>query len=507
MNQTTVNLFSNLLNLLVSVLITLLYTPYLVNTLGVSAYGVLPLALIINQFVAVVTGSLTGSLTRFYTIEVQNGNYNIASKYMSSVLILLFAITIILMPCFYFIINRIDLFFNIPQELIESAKSLFFFTLCSFVVSLYSSLLNVSLYSQNRLDLMNLIKILRNGLKCLFVIIFFSLYNSDIKYIGIANFLAEGIVLGVSYMMFKRTSKITPIYINTHSFDKRILIPILAMSSWVIIHQVGDMGLYRLDSLVLNLFWSTDMSGILNIFSEVGTYITVILAVVSSLYGPHILIAYAKNDKNQIANIILNSTMIIGIMGAIIVGCILPHSQEILSTWFNSEIAMFYKWMNVKLIILPFMAAAAIYGVLFRSHNYVKVPALFVISIGVINLIASYIICNASNGNMNYILYMLIISAGLVLLQSFIFGSYYFLKEYKTVTKRNIVMIFLKILVTLVLSSAISSLFGNMVSFSNIWLSIIVKLIIPFIGSSFIAFIFIMSKDNRTEFIKLIYNK
>ena len=53
--QTKINFYSNIIALLANVLVGIYYTPYLVNSLGLAAYGVLPLALIINQYIGVAT--------------------------------------------------------------------------------------------------------------------------------------------------------------------------------------------------------------------------------------------------------------------------------------------------------------------------------------------------------------------------------------------------------------------------------------------------------------------
>ena len=79
-NQTLRNLAFNLISLVVNIGLGLFYTPYLVKSLGIMAYGIVPLALVINQYINVVTGSLTGSLTRFYSVAYQKKNYKEASR-------------------------------------------------------------------------------------------------------------------------------------------------------------------------------------------------------------------------------------------------------------------------------------------------------------------------------------------------------------------------------------------------------------------------------------------
>ena len=80
--QQLINLLSNFANLFTNILLGLFFTPYLVKTLGIAAYGVLPLALLINSYINVVTGALIGSMSRFYSIELVAERYKEASEYL-----------------------------------------------------------------------------------------------------------------------------------------------------------------------------------------------------------------------------------------------------------------------------------------------------------------------------------------------------------------------------------------------------------------------------------------
>ena len=53
------NLFYNSLNVLFNIIIAIFYIPYLVDKLGILAYGIVPLALVINNYIGVITVSLT----------------------------------------------------------------------------------------------------------------------------------------------------------------------------------------------------------------------------------------------------------------------------------------------------------------------------------------------------------------------------------------------------------------------------------------------------------------
>ena len=76
MTQVRKNLLTNLFCLVANVIVGLMYTPFLVKKLGVATYGILPLALIINQYIIIVTDALQGSVTRFYSALIPQ-HYNL----------------------------------------------------------------------------------------------------------------------------------------------------------------------------------------------------------------------------------------------------------------------------------------------------------------------------------------------------------------------------------------------------------------------------------------------
>src|SRR5690606_64676 len=167
--QVRKNLVFNILSLLANIAVGIFYTPFLVKSLGVVAYGVIPLALIINQYIGVITGSLTGALTRFYSIALQKNDKVEASKSLSTSFLIISVIVLVLVVPLWYFIQKIDNIFTIPDELVVDAKLLFTYTAISFAVSLFSSIFNVILYAFNRLDLLNVVKIIRVAGKWLFV--------------------------------------------------------------------------------------------------------------------------------------------------------------------------------------------------------------------------------------------------------------------------------------------------------------------------------------------------
>ncbi len=502
--QTQKNLVFNILSLVINVGVGLVYTPYLVRSLGIAAYGIVPLALIINQYINVITGSLTGSLTRFYSVALQKNDYPGSSEYMSSSFIAISAIVVLLIPIFVLIIFKVDSVFNIPVEYVYKAKVLFTFTLISFIFSLYSSLLNITLYAINRLDSINVIKITRVAVKVILTIALFEAIAKDVSYIGYANFFTELIVLFLSIYFFRKTAE-RKINISKRNFKKERLLALLFMATWVIIHQLGDTGLYRIDNILVNKFWSTRESGILGAVSEFGGYVMTIVTVIASLFGPLILIAYSKGDHDQVKELAMQNSLLVGIFTALIVGLLIGFAKPIISLWLGKEYSDYSYWFVLKQVNIPFYAAAGVFAFVNRAWNKVKFPALMTLVIGVINLLVSLLICNLSNGNEKFIIIMLIVSLIFIITQSYWLNGLFFLSLYPDLPKRNLLIAFLKILITIGVAILSTVIFSFFIKGSGI-IKLSSGLIICFIISGISVFLLILSHVERKSIIDFAFS-
>lgn len=502
--QTRKNFWWNTASLIINIVVGILYTPFLVRTLGVTAYGIVPLALIINQYVSVITSSLTGSLTRFYSISFQKEDYVTASKYLSTSVFVIIGLIISFIPILALLVYKINFIFNISVELLTDAKVLFTFTLMSFALSLISSQLNVILYADNRLDYMNIIKSLRIGLKLLFVFVMFLLFEPNICYLGYSIFFCELFVLFVCLLFFYKT-KPKNIHFKASYFDKKLLLGIAIMSSWVIIHQIGDTGIYRVDNIFVNNFWGLKTSGVLGAISELGVYVMISVSVISSLFGPLILIAYAKGNHEKVKQLTVKSSLYVGLITAVLIGLVIGLSEPILSLWLGDEFAPYSMWLIIKVVSVPFYTAAGVYAFVYRAINNVKFPAIGTLVIGLINLIVSYVVCNLFTNSENGIIILLSTTAFFVISQSYILNAYIYSRIYKG-EGQKVVAIFFRIAAGLCIP----------ILFSIICLSLfriegVLQLVcVAFAGGIFslvTVYCFLLRKNERDELILLIKTK
>lgn len=475
-SQVRKNLIFNILNVIVNIFIGIFYTPFLVNNLGIVAYGVLPLALIINQYVSVITGSLTSSLTRFYTIALQKGSYDEASKYLSTSFMVIIYLVIVLVLPFWIVVKNIENIFTIPQKLLESTRLLFVYGIFSFFLALFSSVFNISLYAINRLDLLNTLNVIRASCKFVFVFILFTSVEVNVSYVGLASLITEAIFLCISILFFFQfTANKVSISLKHYDFTAFKVVGITAI--WTIIHLLGDTGIYRVDNVLVNIFWSSKESGILGAFGEIGSYATIIASVIGSLFGPLILIAYSKNDHQLVQELSLDRSLTVGILLAVIVGIICGFSQVILKIWLNEEFVLYKSWLIIKLALIPFFAAAGVFSFAARAWNKVRFPALMTVVLGLVNFAVLYILAKISNKSLNYIHVMLVSGLFFGILQSYFLSGIYF-STYYPGTRKTIFTNFFKILIVLCIVFGIGVLLTPLITvLTDLWSIVVIGLI------------------------------
>lgn len=497
--QTKINLYSNIIALLANILVGIYYTPYLVNSLGLAAYGVLPLALIINQYIGVATQTLTHAYTRFYSVALQKGDYDEASKDISTSFVVVLLISLLLVPIGISIVFNVDSLFQIPPNLLDSSRLLFGYTLLSFVASLLSSLLNVTLYATNRLDLMNVLKIVRAIFKLLFVILAFEIFSKDISFVGLANLLTEGIILIVSIFLFFKF-KPSAVRISLVLFDRVVLFSILGMSIWVLVQLCGDTLLYRTDNLIVNHYWGTEASGTLGAISEIGGYVSVVVSVIGSLFGPLILASFAKGEHTKVKSLFLEQSTIVGCLSAILAGTISGCSSSILDTWLGNGMGQYNWWLVMKMVVLPYYAAGGILAFVYRSWNKMRFPALGTIILGFTDIIVLVCVCEMQQPS--NAMPILIISAVFSILQCFILNIIAVCKIYKDCRKRFI-PICLKITVSFWMCFVCGVITTSLLQINSLIILGVLLILIAIIMFVIVSFV-ILNKGERIKILELV---
>lgn len=384
------NLSTNILNFLVNILIGLWLPPYIINKLGVEAYGLIPLANSISSYAVIISISINGSIARYLIIDIEKNNIQDANKTFNSALWGLSAILLLITPILILVAFNIQNLINVPFSIISDANFLFLFVFLSFIISNFTSLLNTSPYINNRLDLINATNLTQSTIRLISIISIFALLSISLASVGIASIIAAIIALIISFIFFKKQTPLLKLNIKYFNFD--ILKEILSMGGWLLVSQIGALLFLQVDLIVINVVAGAEAAGNYSVLLPWNSLIRSFAAVLAGVIAPIILQYYAKNKIDSIIKITLLSIKYLGIFISIIVANLCIFSKDILTIWLGPEFSslsllfiVLVSHLGINLSILPLYSIS-------NAYKKVKIPGIVTIILGGINVALAVIL-------------------------------------------------------------------------------------------------------------------
>ena len=383
------NLAINILSFLATVVIGLWLTPYLLKHLGLVAYGLIPLAMFLSQYVSVIINAINMSINRFLLIALQKKQDKEANEVFNTSLVIIFIFIILQSLIMGVILFDITRFFTLPQELIVDATWLFGLTFAGFSISLFRSVFATSMFTYNRLDILRMIDIVQNVVRVVAIVMLFTYDEPSLKYIGIANLVAAlSAVLPTLYYFRRYTPQLK---VNIGSFSKQRVSELSKMSIWILINQVGVLLLGNIDLYLVNKWIGIQATGEYAIVLQFTSIFKIFLTLLSGILTPVIMIYYANSEFDKLKQFLVISSKVM-VLGLILpLSLLIGFSEEILSLWLGSEYSYLYGIVSYSLLFFIFAIPVIPLFNVTVSYNKVKVPALVAVVFGLLNIVAIYL--------------------------------------------------------------------------------------------------------------------
>ena len=382
------NIVAAVLSFIVLSVSAIWLTPYLVDNLGAAAYGLIPLAALLTQYVAIITMQLSMAVRRFLIIEAQKPGGNPGIVFNSALVLFLFLI-LVQIPLFAVVIFKINLIFTIPVELLKDAQILFSCSAASFMISLLFGVFGISIYAENRLDISSTIELLRGVGRLICIIVLFSVFSPGLRYIGYTE-LSMSVFMGIANLYYWR--KLTPeLTINFRHIDFKIMPPIFKMSFWTLVNNVGALLYVRTDVWILNRFISPVVAGQYAAILVIQNFIKQLGRLVSNQFGPTVIAYCAKREWDALRKLLQLSLKMTAISIALPIGVICVTAPELLKTWLGDDFV--YLSPVVWLVIGHLFINVGVFPLVYclqPGMNKVKLPGLVTLSMGIANVICTY---------------------------------------------------------------------------------------------------------------------
>jgi membrane protein EpsK len=383
------NLLSNIAYFIINIIIGLKLVPYFVDTLGLAAYGLIPLATSITSYVTLIIDSLNTSISRFLTIDLQKSDIGRANQTFNTALFGTLAIILILIPVVLLASWFAPEFFDIGNTPSGDVFILFSLILGSVLIRAWSSNFMVTLFAYNRLDYRNIVNLASLITQVILVFIFFTIGLPSLVYVGMSYFAAALISLFVAYNLSRKVCPDLQISISSYSHARFREIGGIAL--WVVIDTIGFMLNANIALMIVNRLFGAVAGSEYSLVIQWSSLLYVISGLVTDAMTPMIYTYYSKRDIAGLIKFALFAMKCISLFMTPIIGLIYLFSPQLFFLWMGNNKYVHLAplmWIVISPVIVKVQVSAI--GSISIGYKKVKIPALLTLFTGFLNIYLSF---------------------------------------------------------------------------------------------------------------------
>lgn len=378
------NLGSNLVLFSVQTVVSFLLTRFLIDNLGVEAYGMIPLANSLVPYLTLVSVGLSASLGRHFTVAWASGDRKTAASFMNAAfsvsMVAIVSALVLGVALSAVALSRLQ----IPAGLLTDTALLFAAVTIASALTVGRSLSAVVPFAEGRIDTDNIATLLDVLVRVAVVVGTFVVLGPKL------GFVAAGIVAGavagliVNVAVWRHLAPwLVPRLVQP---QRRQLSDLLGTSAWVIVNQLGALLFLATDLVVINLILGPVIVGRYGSVMLWATFLRGLAGALSTFLTPLMVRKYARGDSDSLVATGGSAVKLVGLSVALPVGVIAGFSAPILAVWLGPEfVQMSPVLMALVLHLCVNLAVVPLFSVQI-SHNRLKVPGLMTVGAGVINI-------------------------------------------------------------------------------------------------------------------------
>lgn len=418
--QLLINIVAQLLSFGVNIGIGFFLTPYIIETVGSTAYGFVGLANNFVSYVQILTIALNSMAGRFIAISFYKDKMEDVKKYYTSVLFANLFISLVLSVPITLALIYLDKIVNVPVELLSDVRLLWAFLFGTMIISIVGSIFSNAAYVRNRLELISMRTIESNVLKAVLLIGTFSLLAAKVWYVGLASLVCGLYVMCINVYY---TKKLMPfVEIKKSYFDFQKIKELIISGVWNSISQLGSILSTGLDLLITNLFVGAGPMGIVSVSKTIPTYVQSLFITVSSVFAPQLTISYAQDDIEDVKRQLSTAMKIMGLFASIPIAVIASYGTAFYHLWTPSQDARMLMLLTGA-AVLEYPVSLLVYPLenIFVTTNKVKISSLTTIICSLCSCITVFIVVPRVNNEFGKMLVVVGVSCLYNLIKNTVF--------------------------------------------------------------------------------------
>lgn len=329
--QLIINMTASFIAYIITLGISFALSPYIVENVGVDAYGFVGLANNFVSYAGLITIALNSLASRFVTIKIYENDMHGANIYFSSVFIANLVLMVVMGIAGVLLIIFLENLIDLPGNLYWDVKILFSCLFLNCLIGTIGSVFSISTFATNKLYINSIRQIESNILRLVILVPLFLLFQPHVSYIGIS-----ALVMGMYVFLFNiyYTKKLLPdIHLKLSYFRIKAVISLIASGVWNLIVRLGQLLLDGLDLLITNIFINATSMGILSVSKLIPSAITGIVSTLVNVFSPNFTILYAQNKRDELLKLVKQSMNIMGVLANIPIIVLIVCGRRFYELW------------------------------------------------------------------------------------------------------------------------------------------------------------------------------
>jgi membrane protein EpsK len=379
-----INLFANVANFILSILVGLWLTPYLIRHLGVAAFGLVPLAVTVTSYLGLFTTGLNSAVGRFIIMASDRNDHNEANRIFNTSFWGTAAMLLILLGPSVWLSAQASLFFNVPAGYEDQFVWLFLCTIGVFFLTTLASPFGIATYCHNRFDLSNAVSIAGTFVKVSAILLLFNLYVPKVWHVGLAMLVSTVAGLALSVIVWRYL--MPTLKVQRSAFSRQALRQLTGMGGWIVINQIGALLFLSIDLVVVNKMLGSEACGKYGAVMLWSTMLRSLAGVMAVVFGPTIISLYGRKDTPGLVAYSRKAIKFVGLMIALPIGLICGFAQPLLRIWLGpafGPLAPLMVLMSIHLCVN--LAVSPLFNIQVAA-NHVRLPGILTCVMGVGNL-------------------------------------------------------------------------------------------------------------------------
>ncbi|MHB9108699.1 MAG: lipopolysaccharide biosynthesis protein [Armatimonadota bacterium] len=391
------NLAAGFLNLSAGFVASLCLPPFLIQTMGVAAYGLVPLANSLVAYLSLLTVALNSATGRFVTIAIVRGEHERALRIFNTALWGAVVIGSGLLVIGLAGAPHVGRLFTVPYGYAADARMLVLYAVVCLIVTTVTAVFSVSIYYANRLDTSSGINIMRQVTFLIVAFLLVRYVSARPQMVGLA--LLSGVLVAFALTLYS-WRRYTPWLRVSPVIDGPILRELTGYGTWVVINQMGAIMFLSVDLLVVNRLLGAVPGGQYGALLQWPTVIRSLGGATAAVFAPTMAHLYAEGKVAELVAYCRQAIRLVGVLVALPVALLCGLAAPFLRLWLGDAfvplaplLIMLVGYLTVDIAVTPLLN-------LQQTMQAVKVPGIVTCVMGIVKLGVAVLLVAGYGGGM-----------------------------------------------------------------------------------------------------------